>query len=106
MKRFGKTPSSQLWKMVAFGVAELAQRGDDHSTSPRVEVRRINGGQPQATITVTFEDARPGVPPLICVANSTLNKRRQHHSEAFTVDATTVSRINRRAYRESSSGVV
>jgi hypothetical protein len=92
--------------MIALGVAELALREDDPTTSPRVEIRRINGGQPQATITVTFEDAQPGVPPLICVANFTLNKRHQHHSEAFTADAATVARINRAAYRESSSDVL
>jgi hypothetical protein len=81
----------------------LATRADDPTTSPRVEIRRINGGQPEATITIALENARPGVPPLICVGNSTLNKKRQHHFEAFPVDAQAVAGVNRAAYRESST---
>jgi len=101
-----KASSSALWKMIALGVAELAQRQDDASTSPRVEIRRINGGQPQATITVALENGHPGVPPLLVVGNATLSKKRQHHYEAFPVAAAMVTWINRAAYRESSAGVV
>jgi hypothetical protein len=101
-----KAANSELWKMIALAVAELAQRKDDPATSPRVEIRRINGGQPQATLTVALEDARPGVPPLLIVGNAIFNDNRIHHFESFPVDAETVARINRAAYRESSSGVV
>jgi hypothetical protein len=93
-----KASISELWKLVALGVAELAKR-------KCVAIRRVNGGEPQATLTVALESQRPGVPPLLVVGNATLNEERQHHYEAFTVDAATVARINRHAYRENSSGV-
>jgi hypothetical protein len=105
-KDLKKASNSALWTMIALGVAELAQRKHDPTMSPRVEIRRINGGQPQATITVALEDAKPGIPPLLIAGNATLNQKRQHHFEAFEVDAKTASRINRRAYRENSSGVL
>lgn len=112
-KNLKKASNSQLWQMIAFGVAELAKRNPNSPGSPRVEIRRINDGQPKATITVMLEDARPGggyggsdIPPLLCVGNTTLNQKRRHHFETFEVDAKTVARINRAAYRESSSGVV
>jgi hypothetical protein len=98
--------SSKLWQLIALAVVELAQREDDPTTSPRVEIRRINGGKPQATITVALENSHLSVPPLLCIGNATLDKKRRHHFEAFPVDAATVSRINRAAYREFSAVVL
>lgn len=105
-KRFSKTPTSKLWEMIALGVAELAQRKHDPTSSPRVEIRRINGGQPQATITVALEAPKPGIPALLIAGNANFSNNRTHHFEAFEIDAKTVSKINRRAHRENSSGVL
>jgi hypothetical protein len=112
-QKFCRVPSSKLWEMIALGVAELAQRKDDPTASPRVEIRRINGGQPQATITVAFQDAQPraafdgtDIPPLLCIGNATLNQSNLHHFEAIPVSKKLVAAVNRRAYRESSSGVL
>lgn len=112
--RFSKTPTSKLWEMLALGVAELAQRKDNLTTSPRVEIRRINGAkQPKATITVFLQEAEPGgnfdgadVPPLLCIGNATLNKTNLHHFEAIPVSKKLVAAVNRRAYRENSRLVV
>jgi hypothetical protein len=97
--KFHNTPTSQLWKIIALGVAELAER-------KCIAIRSINGGQPQATLTVALEDARPGIPPLLIVGNANLHNNRTYGFEAFEIDAKTVSKINRRAYRENSSGVL
>jgi hypothetical protein len=97
-----KASTSKLWQLVALAIAELAQRKDDSSNSPRVAIRRINGGQPEATITVALENERRGVPPLLIVGNATLNKTNQHSFEAIEVSAQLVRSINRRAYRENS----
>lgn len=101
--KFQNASSSALWQLIALAVAELAQRQDDPTTSPRVEIRRINGGQPEATITVALEPQRRGIPPLLCVGNATLNEKYPHDFESFPVDAATVARINRRAYRETAA---
>ena len=108
--RFSKTPTSKLWQMIALGVAELAQRKDDPTTSPRVEVRRINGcNRPEMTITVMLQEARPrgaydetDIPPLLCVGNATLNQSNLHHFEAIPVSKKLVAALNRKAYRENS----
>jgi hypothetical protein len=98
-----KASSSSLWQMIALGVAELTQREDDPTTSPRVEVRRINGQrQPVATLTVFLQDAVTDVPPMLCIGNCTLNKTNQHHFEAIPVSKKLVAAVNRKAYRENS----
>jgi hypothetical protein len=103
MKRFDKTPSSQLWKMIALGVAELAQRNPNALGSPRIEVRSINGQrQPVAMLTVFLQEAEADVPPMLCVGNATLNKNNQHHFEAIPVSKKLVAAVNRNAYRENS----
>lgn len=96
--------SSELWRLVAFAVAELAQR-NDASTSPRVEIRRVNGGTPQATISVELQEQFGDVPPLLCIGNATLDPKRIHHFESFVVPTCMVQRVNRLAYDEAAKGV-